>query len=128
MSQIQVKKGLSLTMFTLEGILFVIVAFQLFFTNGESTILYIDSTFPNYIDFSNVSFVLGFNNISIDAVQSEDSIGQIMQYRINLVKQNFRIPYIQLFMYWVLFPIVCWSYVIYSFKKVSPQMIDGLDN
>lgn len=124
----EVPSDVKFIQYSLEGILFVICALSLFFANGQSTIQYIDryvSYSSDDLDFSNVSFNLGINNQSIQLVETDLTIGKIMKYRTDLVKQNFRIPYVILFMYWVLFPLFCWIFVIYSFFR-KPKDLNTL--
>lgn len=98
--------------------LFFIIAFLLMsFKDGQSTIYYIDNV-PKPSGFSQnyVNERLYLTNYSnLSSLSSPKSLGSIMGYEQDLIKQNYKIPYINLFIFWVLSPLLNYIYLIWFF-------------
>jgi hypothetical protein len=103
--------------------LIVIAFLSMQFANGEVQLKYIEnfnpSNMPN-VTTQNNNF--GIFNISINYSLEDTNnknIGQLMEYKNNIIKQNYRIPYINLFIYWILMPLIDCIYLIwfYFFRK-----------
>lgn len=99
------------------------------FANGESTIQYINPYLAqNGSSVLPTLFSENRSGFNAQAVQLQDNkeyllgiearnIGQLMEYKTRLIKQQFKIPLVMLFLYWVMIPLVNLLYVIYSFRK-----------
>jgi hypothetical protein len=105
-------------------VLICIAILQMFYSNGVTTIQYIDRTFPNSINEGltvNNSMILWNYTRPLD-----DTLGSMMKYRADLTKQNLKIPYVILILYWGVIPLINWIYIFWWFRNKYIVALSGL--
>jgi len=101
------------------------------YANGESTIRYVSTFNPSDLlsqitEHQNFGLFNVSINYSLEDINSRNA-GLLMKYRNDLIKQNYKIPYIQLGIYWILMPLIDWIYIIWYFTKIYKHHYSKLE-
>jgi membrane protein required for beta-lactamase induction len=92
--------------------LIVIAFLMMTFANGEIQLKYMD----NFIGKTDYNISIPSFNVSYSVEDiNQRNIGQLIKYKNDLIKQNYRIPYIVLFIYWVVMPLIDYIYLVWFF-------------
>lgn len=115
MELLKLPRDFDFMMFVNCMFLFMIAFFIMTFNNGESTIKYINNINGVIPSFENNTL----NNLSSININNLDNknIGSLMKYQSDLIKQNFKFPYFELIIYWLVLPVFNISYGLWCWKK-----------